>query len=151
MGQPTHRLWLVRYLLALLWSVPLPFLGAIAQTMPPATPQMSVGSLSTLQTAEQFIDALFGNDFQQAWTYLNPILQEEITPQALQQRQQAFLKRVGTYQNRVDAELDGNIVSIKVAFSNITDTLILIFDENGKITGVDFPANPNSLSIQSPR
>ncbi len=149
MGQHTYDVRLI----AIIWGISLPFLGAIAlgEPLPPAPAEMGVSSLSKLQTAEQFIDALFSNKFEQAWAYLNPLLQQEITPQQLRQRQQAFLKRVGAFQNRIDGQLDGNIASIKVAFSNVTDTLILIFDESGKITGVDFPANPESLSLQSSR
>ena len=153
MGQHTYRFRLVPWGIAIVGAMALSSLSAIAlaDPMPAATPKTSVSTLSNRQAAEQFVDALFSNNFKQAWTYLSPVLQGQITPQQLQQRQQFFLKRVRAFNNRLGTKLDGNIASVNIAFSNVTDTLILIFDDSGKITGVDFPANPESLSIQSPR
>lgn len=42
------------------------------------------------------------------------------------------------YKERLGSQINDNIVSIKVAFSNVTDTLIVMMDSNGKITGIDF-------------
>lgn len=52
------------------------------------------------------------------------------------------------YKERLGSQINDNIVSIKVAFSNVTDTLIVMMDSNGKITGIDFPAAPDDLSAQ---
>ncbi|URR34594.1 DUF3887 domain-containing protein [Thermosynechococcus sp. HN-54] len=109
---------------------------------------INVNPQAQVQTAEQFVDALFGNNFDLAWSYLHPQLQQEFSPTKLEQRQASFLKRVGVYKKRLGSRINGNIVSIKVAFSNVTDTLIVIMDSNGKITGIDFPAMSDDLSAQ---
>lgn len=134
----------------LVWA----FLGVVSSSLWPAIARgesqavINVSEQTQIQTAEQFVDALFGNNFDLAWSYLHPQLQQEFPPKRLQERKARFLKRVGAYKERLGSESNGNIVSVKVAFAKVTDTLIVIMDSNGKITGVDFPATPDDLSAQ---
>ncbi|WP_460193361.1 DUF3887 domain-containing protein [Thermosynechococcus sp. FA-CM-4201] len=132
--------------LAFLWGGSSSLWPAIARGESPAV--ISVSEQTQIQTAEQFVDALFGNNFDLAWSYLHPQLQKEFPPKRLEQRKAMFLKRVGAYKERLGSESNGNIVSVKVAFAKVTDTLIVIMDSNGKITGIDFPATPDDLSAQ---
>ncbi|MFN4278637.1 hypothetical protein [Thermosynechococcus sp.] len=109
---------------------------------------IKVSEQTQIQTAEQFLDALFGNLFDLVWSYLHPQLQKAFPPKRLQEGKARFLKWVGAYKERLGSESNGNIVSVKVAFAKVTDTLIVIMDSNGKITGVDFPATSDDLSAQ---
>lgn len=134
----------------LVWA----FLGGVSSSLWPAIARgespavINISEQTQVQTAEQFIDALFGNNFDLAWSYLHPQLQKEFPPKRLKQSKERFLKRVGAYKERLGSKSNGNIVSVKVAFAKVTDTLIVIMDGNGKITGIDFPATPDDLSAQ---
>lgn len=89
--------------------------------------------------AEAFVDALFAADYDQAWKYLGPVTQSENPPRVLMRKNRSFLKRVGDFQRRLDSEVNGNVVAVKLEFAKVTDRMILIFDENAKIIGIDFP------------
>ncbi|MDR7922475.1 MULTISPECIES: hypothetical protein [unclassified Thermosynechococcus] len=132
----------------------LAFLRGVSSSLWPAIARgesqesINVNPQDQVHSAEQFLDALFGNHVDLALSYLHPQLQREFSPKKLKQRQANFLRRVGVYKERLGSQINDNIVSIKVAFSNVTDTLIVMMDSNGKITGIDFPAAPDDLSAQ---
>ncbi|MDG2991198.1 DUF3887 domain-containing protein [Candidatus Synechococcus calcipolaris G9] len=89
--------------------------------------------------AESFVDYLFAANYDQAWEYLGPVTQSENPPRVLMRKNRAFLKRVGDFQRRLDSRVNGNVVAVSLEFAKVTDSMILIFDENAKIIGIDFP------------
>ncbi len=100
--------------------------------------------------AEAFVDALFAQEFDQAWTYLAPQTQSENPPRVLMRKSRAFIKQTGEFQQRLSSRVAGEIVVVNIKFANVTDDLILIFDNQGKIFGIDFPASEDDLSAQPP-
>lgn len=113
--------------------------------------QAQAVSPQQLQTnAEAFVDALFAQKYDQAWQYLDPEIQDENPPNILQRKHDAFLKRTGPFRERISTRVSGEVVIVKVKFSNLTDDLILLTEPNGKIIGVDFPADENDISAQPP-
>lgn len=120
---------------------------------PASAPQTSTKPVSPQQlqaNAEAFVDALFSQQYDQAWKYLAPQAQTENPPAILQRKQEIFIKRTGDFRQRLSSRIDGEIIVVNIEFSNLTDDLIVIMEPGGKIVGVDFPADPNDASAQSP-
>lgn len=114
----------------------------LSQGMPEDSPADSIDPALAAQfqaNAESFVDLLFAADYDQAWEYLGPVMQSENPPRVLMRKNRSFLKRVGDFQRRLDSTVNGNIVAVKLEFAKVTDSMILIFDENAKIIGIDFP------------
>lgn len=90
--------------------------------------------------AEAFVDALTAAHYEQAWTYLHPILQAEISPARIEQKWESLLRRTGPFERRLNTQTQRNLVIIKAKFGRTTDDLFLVFDNAGRIYSVDFPA-----------
>lgn len=90
--------------------------------------------------AKAFVDALAAADYEYAWTYLHPILQAEIPPTRIEQKWQALLRRTGPFERRLNTQTQRNLVIVKVKFGRTTDDLFVVFDNQGRIYSVDFPA-----------
>ncbi len=97
------------------------------------------------EIAEQFIDLVFSQRYSEALQYIHPVLQAELSPERLQQGAEQFQKRSGMFIKRLDTRVDGDVVLVNTQFERVTDTILIIFDDSGSITGVDFPQN----SLQS--
>jgi hypothetical protein len=99
-------------------------------------------SISYTERAEQFVDLVFSAQYDEALEYLHPILQEATAENSLEERVERFQQVTGGFQERLDTRMVENIVLITTEFENVTDTIVIIFDESGLITGVDFPLQP---------
>lgn len=69
---------------ALLGGVSSSLWPAIARGESPAV--INISEQTQVPIAEQFIDALFSNNFDVAWSYLHPQLQKEFLPKRLKQK-----------------------------------------------------------------
>jgi hypothetical protein len=130
-----------------LWQLPT---RAIPVSFPLIVQAQVVPPQQLQANAEAFVDALFAQKYDLAWQYLAPKVQDENPPNILQRKHDAFLKRTGPFRQRVSARVSGEVVVVKIKFSKLTDDLILIMQPNGKIIGVDFPADDNDISAQPP-
>ncbi len=90
--------------------------------------------------AEAFGDALSAAHYEQAWTYLHPILQADLSPARIGQKWESLLQRTGPFERRLNTQTQRNLVIIKAKFGRTTDDLFLVFDNAGRIYSVDFPA-----------
>lgn len=93
------------------------------------------------QIAEQFIDLVFRQQYNEALQYIHPVLRAELSPERLQQGAEQFQKRSGAFIKRLNTQVDGDVVLVNTQFEQVTDTILVIFDDSGLITGVDFPQN----------
>lgn len=98
--------------------------------------------------AEIFVNALATNDFTRARGYLHPYLKTEVFPQKIQQEWQGLIRQTGRVKRIVGTEVRPgstvdkvDVVLVKVEFEKVTEPLLIIFDDNRRITGVDFPEN----------
>ena len=95
--------------------------------------------------AEEFVDAMASDDMERARKFLHPILQEELTVEALQQNWQELLAVTGEFQQRLSSSIIENpstsetLVLVSIQFENLTDDMLVIFDSEGKTIGFDFP------------
>ncbi len=119
------------------------FYLAEAEQNPPTPGQLQAN-------AEAFVDALFAQKFDQAWTFLAPQTQSENPPRVLMHKSRAFLKETGDFKQRIGSRVEGEVVVVNIQFANLTDDLILIFNQDRKIVGIDFPASADDLSVQPP-
>lgn len=119
-------------------------LSALAQT-PPAVPQPPANDTAVpIQTkAEQFIDLLFAHRYSEALLYVHPTLREDLTKDDnIVNDVQEFQELAGGFKQRLDSRTDSNLVLVNAEFEALTDTIVVIFDEQGQITGFDFPEEP---------
>jgi hypothetical protein len=120
--------------------------AAVPTIAPPS--QALPASISIAQTvsyqerAEQFVDLVFSAQYDEALEYLHPVLQEATEENSLEDRVERFQQVTGAFQTRLDAQVVENVVLVTTEFENVTDTIVIIFDEEGLITGVDFPLQP---------
>lgn len=94
--------------------------------------------------AEEFVDDLAAGDYAQARFHLHPTLKAELFPEDLQAKWEGLQNSTGAFQRRLDSQVingggDTNLVLVNIEFANQTDSLVVIFDGLGRITGVDFP------------
>ncbi|GAB4368412.1 MAG: hypothetical protein Kow00121_07470 [Elainellaceae cyanobacterium] len=93
--------------------------------------------------AEQFVDLLFAQRYYEALQYVHPALREELSQDDhISEQVQEFKEMAGGFKGRLDATPNGNLVLVNTEFENITDTVVVIFDDQGLITGFDFPVEP---------
>lgn len=124
--------------------------GLLTAVMPTIAPssQALPASISIAQTvfyqerAEEFVDLVFSTQYDEALEYLHPILQEAAEENSLEERVERFQRVTGAFQERLDTQVVENVVLITTEFENVTDTIVIIFDEAGLIIGVDFPLQP---------
>jgi hypothetical protein len=95
---------------------------------------------------ENFIEKLARKDYAAARGDLSPLLKAEVFPARIQSGWENFLRRTGPFQRivgtqvRKGSDTDGvDVVLVTVQFEKVTDTLILVFDDNKRIVNVDFP------------
>lgn len=96
--------------------------------------------------AEIFVNALAIKDYARARGYLHPFLKTEVFPQNIQQKWEALLAQTGPVKRIVKTQVRPgsttdlvDIVIVTIEFEKVTEPLFIIFDENRRITGVDFP------------
>lgn len=112
---------------------------------PPANPSLNLDrsnatTASLAATSEQFVDLIAAGKFEQARRLLNPVLQQGWTTAQMRQNWQSLQTIIGSYKGRSNTQVvDGNLVLIDLEFENATDNLLIIFDDQQQIQGVDFP------------
>jgi hypothetical protein len=97
--------------------------------------------------AEKSVKAIASGDLIIARGNFHPNLKAEISPQQLEQKWQGLQKRVGAFKRIVKTETrmgatanDVNLVLLNLEFEKDTDDLIVIFDQQKQIVGIDFPS-----------
>lgn len=97
------------------------------------------------EIAEKVVEALAAEDFARARGYLHPFLKTEIFPQEIQNKWQALQERTGSFQRQVSTEVrkgssvdDVDVVLVTIEFEKVTDDLILMFNDQKQIVGIDF-------------
>ncbi len=92
------------------------------------------------QIAEEFIDLVAQGQFDAARQLMNPTLQEGWTVAQMQENWSRLQEVIGSYQRRLNTEVvDEKLVLVNLEFEKATDNLLVIFDEQHQISGVDFP------------
>ena len=119
-----------------------------ASTMPlpqpgdPAT-NFSEREAQVERTANRFIDALSRGDYQQARGMLSPGLANELSESELADRWGAATDIVGSFigrgRSRYSWAANTDFVAMELLFENTSDTILVIFDSDRRISGVDFP------------
>jgi hypothetical protein len=90
--------------------------------------------------SEQFVDLIAAGEYEQARRMLNPVLREGWTAAQMRRNWESLQKIVGPYKGRSNTQVvDGNLVLVDLEFEQATDNLLIIFDEQQQIQGVDFP------------
>ena len=98
------------------------------------------------QIAEKVVDALAKRDFASARGYLHPFLKTEIFPQQVEDKWEKLLLETGSFRKRLKTQTRNSssvdnmdVVLVTVNFEKVTDNLIVIFDNDKRIIGIDFP------------
>lgn len=102
---------------------------------------------ANIQTiAENSVKAMAAGDLIKARDYFHPDLKAEISPQQLQQKWALLQQQTGKFVSIDTVKVqtatnpdDFNLVLVTVKFAKVTDDLVLIFDRQKQIVGVDFP------------
>ena len=90
--------------------------------------------------AEQFIDLVAAGEFEQAHQLLNPTLQAGWTVAQMQSDWLGLQRITGRYASRTETQvIDDSLVLINLKFQNVNDNLLVIFDDQQQIRGIDFP------------
>lgn len=111
---------------------------------PPQTPQVlpAAPSVETQVTAiaEQFIDLVASGEFEQAHQMLNPTLREGWTVAQMRDDWRNLQRITGRYSARTGTEIiDSSLVLVNLKFQKVEDNMLVIFDDQQQIRGVDFP------------
>lgn len=91
--------------------------------------------------AQDFIQMVAAGNFEGAAQFLNPNFRSSWTPAQMQENWNYLQAATGAYRQVVGTDASGgNVVLVKTEFENVTDDVVVIFDESGQtIVGVDFP------------
>ncbi|HEY9643857.1 MAG TPA: DUF3887 domain-containing protein [Coleofasciculaceae cyanobacterium] len=123
-------------------------LPAIAQSSP-STPSRSADEIAQASQpkpmttiAEEFVNLAAQGDFAAASQYLHPSLRQTWSPADMQQSWENLEQRTGAFQQVLSfKQADASVVLANTKFENLTDDLVIIFDDSHQwIVGVDFPA-----------
>lgn len=99
---------------------------------------------STSQVASQFMQALSTGHFITAHSFLSPLFQSDITPEALQSKWLGLQRETGAFVRLgrvVEAETtpDSRLVLVNVQFNRLTENVFVVLNNANQITGLDFP------------
>ena len=120
-----------------------------ASTMPlpqPGDPATNFSERETLveKTANQFIDSLAVGDYKQARGMLSSGLLTEFSESDLEQSWGEATDIVGSFigrgRSRYSWAASTDFVAMELLFENTSDTILIVFDRDLKISGVDFPS-----------
>ena len=97
------------------------------------------------EMSEEFVDALAANNFALARINLHPDLKFKLSIEDIEQRWNEIQVITGRFERRFAAEVRlgvgiHDVVIVPVEFENVTDDLLITFDIQGRIVGVDFPS-----------
>ncbi len=102
--------------------------------------------LST-DVVNRFVQALLNGQFVTARSFLSLLMQDELTPSALQSKWQRLQRVTGNaikvrHLLLADSAPDQKLVIVSLDFQRLTDSLFVILNDKNEITGVDFPNEP---------
>ena len=126
-----------------------------ASTMPLPQPGDPATDFSERETqvediANQFIDALGRGDYKQARALLSTGLANELSESALAESWGEATDVVGSFvergRSRYSWAANTDFVAMELLFENTSDTILIVFDSDRKISGVDFPSLRESES-----
>ncbi len=103
-------------------------------------------NLSVEQIAQTFVKSLSRKDYGAARHFLHPYLKTEFFPEKIQKRWQVLEQKSGDYQEILEMQIkptsdQGTLVIIKIQFAKTIQEMILIFDKEKQITGIDIAEN----------
>ncbi len=146
------NIWVQLLISSILLLVASPVLAQplqIAQLLPTQAPETEVEAeveasdadeAKIEEIAERFIDLIAAGQVEQARELLNPTLKAGWTLDQMQDDWDRLQRITGQYQRRVKTQVaSGNLVLIDLEFEQATDNLFVIFDDQQRIQGVDFP------------
>jgi hypothetical protein len=106
--------------------------------------------------AQIFVTSLANNDYPRARAYLHPYLKTEIFPQQVKSKWDNLLAQNGRVKKIVETQTRSGLgddriemVTVTIEFETTTDDLLIIFDEQRRIVGVDIPLTEKN-GIQGP-
>lgn len=98
--------------------------------------------------AIELVNSLAMGNFDNARAYLHPFLKEDIFPEQVESKWEQLQKENGNFQRIIDTNtrrgstLDNmDMVLVNIEFTNNIDRMLILFDSNKRIIGVDFPTN----------
>jgi len=92
------------------------------------------------EIAERFIDLVAAGKFEEARQLLNPTLREGWTAAQMRDNWEYLQRVIGAYKGRTATHIaDNNLVLVDLEFERAADNLLVIFDDQQQIQGVDFP------------
>ena len=122
----------------------------LALTTSPALAQPSESIISQSSTpqsearmteiAERFIDLVAAGKYEESRRLLNPRLREGWTAAQIRDDWEQLQRVIGAYKDRTATHIaDNNLVLVDLEFERAADNLLVIFDDQQQIQGVDFP------------
>lgn len=118
-------------------------LPALAQFEDMAPPTQEIQSEKLKNKTEDLINWLERGEFPRVQQALHPDLQTDWTSERLEQRWQELLTQTGSLQRIVDAKvvqtINSDIVLVNLEFVNGTNEMLIDFNKQGQIVGIDFP------------
>lgn len=101
---------------------------------------------SVAQISDRFVTYLGKGDYPNARGFLGALLKAELFPEDIKQKWETLLKITGAYKRITDTQVhegpsneEANIVIVSIEFEKMNDDMIIIFDSDKRIVGVDFP------------
>ena len=116
-------------------------IGAMSPILADTAPVVVAQAASNEESAVEFIDLIFADQYDAAMDYLHPLLRSD-GEESMIERAQEFETQIGEFQEQQGVETVDNVVLVEAMFGETSDTIVVIFDEDGLITGVDFPIEP---------
>ncbi|ACK65738.1 conserved hypothetical protein [Rippkaea orientalis PCC 8801] len=99
---------------------------------------------SVEEIAQTVVNAVAQNNFAQARGYLHPFLKTELFPQQIRASWESIQQRNGSFEKIVETEVRSgssvdkvDVVVVEAQFQKANQKIFFIFDENGRITGID--------------
>lgn len=98
--------------------------------------------------AVKVVNSLAIGKFDNARSYLHPFLKEDIFPEQVQSGWQEIQQENGDFERIISTDTrrgsslgNADIVLVEIEFTKNTDEMLILFDRNKRIIGVDFPPN----------
>lgn len=93
--------------------------------------------------AEKFVDAISQGEYALARSYLSPDLKQQFLPETIEQRWEAILTRLGSFQQRTTSTVargtNHDAVLINLEFEQYSGGFLVFFNPLGQIVGFESP------------
>lgn len=100
------------------------------------------------EIALEVVNSLANSKFDTARSYLHPFLKKDIFPEQVQSKWEQLQKENGNFQKIIGTNIrrgssldNADIVFVTIQFAKNTQDLLIMFNNNKRIIGVDFPQN----------